>query len=187
MVRQECLDWLLIWADATSRQFSTSIRLRPSTDAFLSLLTSVGGFDLVLTRIGLRCVGQVELDPVPRSILARHFPEVARHDDVRTTIAWRNITPRPCRCRKPIAGPELRVRPVLYDRDDRRIALRLIYLTSCQLLRGLPCWRAARRPTTPSCWYPATRWRCCAELGLPSRAAAATFGGRHGLGGPSPG
>jgi site-specific DNA-cytosine methylase len=62
---------------------------------FLSLFAGIGGFDLALERVGMRCVGQVEIDPVCRSILARHFPEVARHDDVRTTIAWWHAQPRP--------------------------------------------------------------------------------------------
>jgi site-specific DNA-cytosine methylase len=62
---------------------------------FLSLFAGVGGFDLALDRLGMRCVGQVELDPVCRSVLARHFPEVPRHDDVRTTTAWWAAEPRP--------------------------------------------------------------------------------------------
>lgn len=69
------------------------VQRRPMT--FLSLFAGIGGFDLALTRLGLRCVGQVEIDPICRSILARHFPEVARHDDVRTTIAWWHTQPRP--------------------------------------------------------------------------------------------
>src|SRR5258708_33271428 len=32
--------------------------------------------------------GQVEIDPWCRSILARHWPEVPRHDDVRTAAGW---------------------------------------------------------------------------------------------------
>jgi len=68
---------------------------RPPPLTFLSLFAGVGGFDLALTRLGMRCCGQVEIDPVCRSILARHFPEVPRHDDVRTTIAWWASTPQP--------------------------------------------------------------------------------------------
>jgi DNA (cytosine-5)-methyltransferase 1 len=67
----------------------------PPSMTFLSLFTGIGGFDLALARLGMRCVGQVEIDPVCRSILARHFPEVARHDDVRTTIDWWHAQPRP--------------------------------------------------------------------------------------------
>ena len=66
---------------------------RPMT--FLSLFAGVGGFDLALTRLGMRCVGQVELDPAAQRVLARHFPEAARHDDIHTTIAWWHATPRP--------------------------------------------------------------------------------------------
>ncbi len=67
----------------------------PPPMTFLSLFAGVGGFDLALTRLGMRCAGQVEIDPVCRSILARHFPEVPRHDDVRTTIAWWHAQPQP--------------------------------------------------------------------------------------------
>jgi len=62
---------------------------------FLSLFAGIGGFDLALARLGMRCAGQVEIDPVRRSTLTRHFPEVARHDDVRTTIDWWQAKPRP--------------------------------------------------------------------------------------------
>ncbi len=67
---------------------------RPMT--FLSLFAGVGGFDLALTRLGMRCVGQVEADPAAQRVLARHFPEADRHDDIHTTLAWWHATtPRP--------------------------------------------------------------------------------------------
>jgi DNA (cytosine-5)-methyltransferase 1 len=43
----------------------------------------------------MRCVGQVEIDPFCRTVLAHHFPEVPRHDDVRTTPHWWLSRPRP--------------------------------------------------------------------------------------------
>jgi len=52
--------------------------------AFLSLFSGVGGFDLGLERAGWRCVGQCEIDPWRRGILARHWPDVPRWDDVRS-------------------------------------------------------------------------------------------------------
>lgn len=55
---------------------------------FVSLFAGVGGFDLGLERAGHECVGQVEIDKRCREILARHWPEIPRHDDVRTANEW---------------------------------------------------------------------------------------------------
>jgi DNA (cytosine-5)-methyltransferase 1 len=51
---------------------------------FGSLFACVGGLDLGLERVGLRCIWQCELDEYRRRILARHWPDVVRHPDVRS-------------------------------------------------------------------------------------------------------
>jgi DNA (cytosine-5)-methyltransferase 1 len=61
----------------------------------LSLFAGIGGLELGLERAGMTTVGQVELDPYCNEILARHWPEVPRHDDVRTAGDWWNRVPRP--------------------------------------------------------------------------------------------
>jgi len=51
---------------------------------FGSLFAGIGGFDLGFERAGMRCEWQVEIDPFCNRVLAKHWPNVRRWDDVRT-------------------------------------------------------------------------------------------------------
>lgn len=61
----------------------------------LELFAGIGGLSLGLERAGMNVVGQVEKDPFCREVLSRHWPEVPKHDDVRTAADWWRSRPRP--------------------------------------------------------------------------------------------
>lgn len=51
---------------------------------FGSLFAGIGGIDLGFERAGLECKWQVEIDDYATRVLAKHWPNVRRHNDVRT-------------------------------------------------------------------------------------------------------
>lgn len=57
-----------------------------------SLFSGVGGFDLGCDAAGWDCAWQVEWDAKCRSVLARHWPDVPRYEDVRD-VNGRDLAP----------------------------------------------------------------------------------------------
>ncbi len=53
----------------------------------LDLFSGIGGFSLGLERAGMKTVGFCEIEPFCRKVLAKHWPEVWIHDDIRTLTA----------------------------------------------------------------------------------------------------
>lgn len=58
-----------------------------------SLFSGIGGFDLGLERAGMRVIWQSEIDPYASAVLAKHWPGVPNHGDVRG-INWKSVWPR---------------------------------------------------------------------------------------------
>lgn len=56
----------------------------PTALTFGSLFAGIGGFDLGFERAGMVCKWQVEIDEYAQRVLAKHWPNVRRWDDVRT-------------------------------------------------------------------------------------------------------
>lgn len=57
-----------------------------------SLFAGIGGMDLGLERAGFEVRWQVEIDPFCRQVLAKHWPNVARYEDVRD-VGAHNLEP----------------------------------------------------------------------------------------------
>jgi DNA (cytosine-5)-methyltransferase 1 len=55
-----------------------------------SLFSGIGGLDLGLERAGMRVIWQSEIDPYACKVLAKHWPEVVNHGDIKE-INWDTI------------------------------------------------------------------------------------------------
>lgn len=56
-----------------------------------SLFAGIGGFDLGFERAGFEIKWQVEIDPFCRQVLAKHWPDVRRYEDVRDVLSAERV------------------------------------------------------------------------------------------------
>jgi DNA (cytosine-5)-methyltransferase 1 len=59
------------------------------------LFSGIGGLDLGFEKEGFDIRGQVEIDPLLSAVLARHWPDIPRHNDVRTFDLWHDSLGNP--------------------------------------------------------------------------------------------
>ena len=52
----------------------------------LDLFSGIGGFSLGLERAGMRTVAFCEIDPKAQAVLAKHWPDIPCHDDIKTLV-----------------------------------------------------------------------------------------------------
>jgi len=57
--------------------------MQPDKMTFGSLFAGIGGFDLGLERAGMECHWQCEIDPFCQKVLAKHWPDVKRYEDIK--------------------------------------------------------------------------------------------------------
>jgi DNA (cytosine-5)-methyltransferase 1 len=68
------------------------MKLHKLTPTLGSLFAGIGGIDLGFERAGFKTAWQVEIDPYCRKVLAKHFPDAERFEDVRE-VGAHNLCP----------------------------------------------------------------------------------------------
>ena len=66
--------WQLVWGVVVRGELGVRV---------LDLFSGIGGFSLGLERAGMKTIAFCEIDPFCRKVLAKHWPKVPCHDDVR--------------------------------------------------------------------------------------------------------
>lgn len=83
----------------------------------LDLFSGIGGFSLGLERAGMRTVAFCEIEPYCRAVLAKHWPNVPIHDDIKTINIGR--AEADLVCGGPPCQPASRAGQQRGEKDDR--------------------------------------------------------------------
>ena len=65
------------------QDYANDAKMRYSVQV-LDLFSGIGGFSLGLKRAGMETIGFCEIDPFCRKVLAKHWPDVTIHTDIRS-------------------------------------------------------------------------------------------------------
>jgi DNA (cytosine-5)-methyltransferase 1 len=148
-----------------------------------SLFSGIGGLELGLERAtGARVVWQVERDAYCRHVLARHWPDAARYDDVRT-VGAHNLAPVDLLCGGfPCQDLSAAGRGAGFGTEDAPTRSGLWYEMRRVIDELRPTWVVAENVAhTWRRYVPVVR-RSLWELGyasLPLRVRACDVGARH--------
>ncbi len=147
---------------------------------FGSLFAGIGGMDLGLERAGLSCAWQVEINPFARQILAKHWPDVPRFEDVRdvgaTELAQVDMIAGGFPCQDISNAHTNGKRAAL---EGEKSGLWREYARIIDALE--PDWVVVENVAAIERWLPTVRgdlW-CLGYASLPVELDTARFGARH--------
>lgn len=147
---------------------------------FGSLFAGIGGLDLGLKRAGMRCLWQVEIDEYCRRVLAKHWPDVERYEDVRECGAH-NLKPVDLICGG-FPCQDISSAHTAGQRQGLRGASSGLWLEHERIIGELrPAWAIVENVDQWRAWVPVVRsaLSVAGYSSVPIRLYAGSFGAPH--------
>ena len=150
-----------------------------------SLFSGIGGLDLGFDRAGMQCKWQVEIDDYARRVLAKHWPHVRRHDDVRTfpptdPDEWRvDVIAGGFPCKQTSTGAAIHGKRIGLDGHESGLWFQMLHVV--RLLK--PQWVVVENVSGAIQWNETIK-RGLADLGyrvphIPLKVSAESLGAPH--------